>query len=306
MNIYLLSPINKSTKELFPTFIKTFEEQGHTFTSGVYDSTVCFMDLFSGLGEYNQSVLNEIVERKIPIVYFDAFDYGGCKDGTEEWFGFDAMKYKGTAWCDFFWRTIAYCKVVYFMRKKDKTKDYPKWVYSYELTMYEDHIFEPVTADELFNRPYDIFFAGNESPARRSVYEGLKDTGLKLDWYWSNEGGKLPHDEWVNRARQSKLFAACDGGGYNCERIYQLIYTGVLLKQRNNQFVLRDFTHGFSCLKVSEIPLSHEIDFIQKILSNKERLHNIYTLGIKNIEKYYNPQFRASYILQVLFQNGIN
>mgnify|MGYP001583103888 CR=1 FL=1 len=189
----------------------------------------------------------------------------------------------------------------------DKTEDYKQYhAYPIEMIMYPDHVFAPVGADELFNRPNDFFFAGNESPARRNVYEGLKDSGLKLDWTWTNETGEIPHDEWISRARQSKLFAACDGGGYNCERIYQLIYTGVLLKQKNNQFVLRDFTQGFNCLKVSENPLEKEIDFLKMIIQNKERLHSIYMGGIKNIEKFYSPSFRNSYILQVLYTNNIN
>lgn len=308
MNIFLINPILKETPDLFSTFKPMFEANGHSFTDKIEEATVVFMDLYSFQANYYTRELDIVFEKKMDVVMFDGSDYGGCKDGTDTWFGFNEPKnYDDIPQAqNLYWKILGRNKVVYFMRKMDKTLTFPRYVYSFELLMYDNCIFEPVSKEDLFNRPYDIFFAGNESPARKSVYEGLKDTGLKLDWTWTNEEGKMEYFDWLGRAKQSKLFLSSDGGGFSCERIYQLSYLATILKQKNNQFVLRDFTQGFNCLKVSETPLEKEIEFLKMILENKERLHSIYLNGIKNIERFYTSSFRSSYILQVLFQNYIN
>lgn len=126
-----------------------------------------------------------------------------------------------------------------------------------------------------------------------------------MDWHWTHEQGKLPHDEWISRARRSKMFLSADGGGYNDERSYQLIYTATLLKQDNNQIVLHDFRDGIECLKISETPSQIDIENVKAALCNKERLYSIYLKGIERTGRYFNPSYRAQYILDTLKNNGI-
>lgn len=307
MKIKFISPIGKYNPTLFPSFLEVLKMEGHTIVDKIEDADTVFFDMFSGLGNYFIREWDVILQKRLPIVFFDESDYGGCQDETAEWFGFkEPTNYDDIPqWQDIYWQALGYCQVIYFMRKKYKNSDFPKFVYPYELCMYKDCIFEPVSMDELFNRPFDIYFAGNTSPARRKVYEGLKDTGLKLDWHWTHEQGKLPHDEWISRARRSKMFLSADGGGMNDERAYQLIYIAALLKQDNNQIVLHDFRDGIECLRIAETPSRIDIENIKAALCNKERLYSMYLKGIERTGRYFNPSYRAQYILDTLKNNGI-
>lgn len=173
MKIKFISPIGKYNPTLFPSFLEVLKMEGHTIVDKIEDADTVFFDMFSGLGNYFIREWDVILQKRLPIVFFDESDYGGCQDETAEWFGFkEPTNYDDIPqWQDIYWQALGYCQVIYFMRKKYKNSDFPKFVYPYELCMYKDCIFEPVSMDELFNRPFDIYFAGNTSPARREVYE---------------------------------------------------------------------------------------------------------------------------------------
>lgn len=301
MKIYFISPIGYVTPDLFSSFIPTFESKGHTIVNDVKDADVVFFDLHSRLGGYNWEVLNVVIEKEISVVFWDAWDYGGCQDETSQWFGFNLVRGIEGSWTNFFIYALEKCKVVYFMRKMDKTLDYPSWVYPYELCYYKDHDFEPVSKEELFNRPNDICFIGNTSPTRENVIKDLKDH-FKCDFSLGQE--RLPHEEWLNRHRQSKMFLEACGGGFGSERPYQLITIAPMLRVHSNHLIHEDFLDGEDCWEINEIPSEVNIESL-KFLLNSQVLYQIYLKGIERMKTYFNEEYRANYILSVLKQEGI-
>jgi hypothetical protein len=299
--VFFISPIGKSTPDLFPSFIPTLKERGYEVVGDLKDADMIFFDIFSWLVEYDSLILNGIVERNIPIVFFDESDYGGCVDGTDTWF-FHKVSSDGITLLETFIMMLLQSKtpMIYFMRKMDKIKEFPSWVVPYEKCLYKECISNPVSKEELFNRPYDICWIGNGSPTRQNTVNGLLKAGFNMYVHWTHEQGKIPHDEWMNLHKQSKMFLTSDGGGYGDERPHQLMFSSVMLRQRNNQLIAHNFRDGLDCLEVSENPEPIEIQNIQKLLNDEELLHHIYLNGIHRLNRYFTEPYRANYILDTI------
>lgn len=283
--IIYIEPQGFHTPMLFDTFKETFENHGYVETTNADEADIAFVDLYSFVRSVNYSY---VWARDIPMIFFDATDYGGMSKENPS----------------YVWQFIENERTaIVFVRKMDKTKIYPINVYPYELIQYPDHDFPPVTKEELLNREYDICWIGNESPQRRNVVKGLQDSGFKMDVHWTNENGKLLHDEWLNRHRNAKMFLSADGGGFGDERIYQLGSIAAILKQRNNQLILNDFKDCVDCVKTDETAWF----FYQRenSLFSTDWLYNIYLKGIEKLHTYYNAEYRAKYILSVLKENGL-
>jgi len=302
MKIKFISPINTApTPMLFDTFIPTLKEQGHDIVGNVEEANIVFLDLYSGLGQYSETDLSYIINTKTPICVFDETDFGAMS--TEVWF-FHRHNTKCLSYIEYWILSNIFNNntVIYFMRKMDKTKQYPSWVYPYELIQYPDHVFEPISLDELSSRENDIFFIGNTSPTRKSVCHELSKH-FKCDFILGEE--RIPHEQWLSRARNAKLFLTSDGGGYGDERPYQLMYIAPMLRQSNNQLIVHNFRHGIDCVEVSEIPIKEEIKYLRKVLDDKFLLYDIYQNGMKRMRKYFNAEYRTNYILSILKQEGI-
>jgi len=301
MKVKYISPIGKTTPLLFDTF-KSIESVG-----SVRECDVVFFDLFSGLGEYDQEELDYIIENKVPIVFFDAFDYGGCKDGTEEWFAFYNTKYKGEQWCDFFWDAYLNCKFVYFMRKMDKNVGSPDYVFPLELIQYPDYHFPTTTKEELYNRTFDVCFIGAESTHRLNMIDSILNDGrLKINGIFTTK--RISHEEWLRIHRKSKFFLEADGGGFGSERPYQLITISPMLKQSNSQLIVNDFEDMVDCIKIGDENgncTRDEISQLVQVCNSADKLFSIYTKGIEKMKAYFNAEYREQYILSILKQEGI-
>lgn len=293
MRIYFISPIGLKTPNLFDSFIPTFIQQGHSIVEDVKDSNCVFWDLFSWLGNFDIKYLCDVINNKIPVVFFDAVDYGAMS--KEKWWYFNKAK---DAWHEI----INNCVTTCFMRKMDKTLDFPNWVQPYEVCYYKDHDFKPVSKEELFKRPFDICLIANTSPTRVNVVNGLKDH-FKCDFILGEE--RLSHEAWLNRHRLSKFFISADGGGFSDERAQQLFSISPMIKQINNQLVLNDFISGVDCIKIDEHPSREDILELSNILNNKDKLYSIYLKGIERMKTYFSEEFRANYILETLKKEGI-
>jgi len=286
---YYINPIGKESPDLFQTFTPIFIKEGHEIVDRVEDADVVFWDLFSGLGEYDENIMKIVVAKELPTIVWDESDFGAMS--KESW---EIEK----------WVAVSeYQKIVYFMRKMSKEIKYPSWVYPCEKTI--QNIFPITTKEELCSRPYDAFFAGNVSPTRKNFIDGLIDGGLKVDVHWTNENGKLPYDEWLKRARQSKLFITSDGGGFSDERPYQLITVAAMLRQKNNHLQAHPFTDCVNCLEASECPTQEEIEGIKTVLNDHDYLYEIYLEGINHMKEHYSPEARAKYLLSILTKEGI-
>lgn len=296
---YFISPINLTSPDLYPSFIETFEKEGHIIVDDIELADVVFFDWHTRIGDYDQDIINKAVERQLPFCMFDEFDYGGMS--KKKWFGeMSVLDTEHSNYFNIYISILSRTNVLYFMRKMGEIKTYPKWVYPYEKCYYKDCLFEPTTVDELFSRPYEICFIANESPQRKNVVKGLQDAGFKMDVHWTNEKGKIPHDEWLGRHRQAKLFISADGGGFTDERIQQLFSVSGILRQKNNHLQAHPFVPYANCLEVSEHPTEEEINGIREVLNDKNYLHEIYLDGIEHMKTYYSERARAKYILEII------
>ncbi len=295
MKIIFISPVGKTTPLLFDTFVKTFSDAGHTIVTDVNNADIAFFDYYSGLGAYNVSELNRATERRIKIVAFDETDYGGMS--KENWF----MNDKNTTsnHSQIFLKLAAYNDtLIYFMRKMDKTKSYPSYVFPYEKII--ECEFEPTTKEELSNREYDFFWIGNESPQRKATVEGLLRNGFKGYVHWTNERGKLPHKDWVNAHKKAKFFLESDGGGFGSERPHQLITVACLLKQENSQLLTHPFKQAVEYVGISENVTDLDASNLRLVLTDNNWLYSMYTKGIEHMKKYYTAEYRSKYLLDTI------
>ncbi len=300
MRIYFINPVGSKTPMLFDTMVSTFLEQGHEIVREVGKADICFFDVHGMAGEFDMDCISSVIKNKIKVAIFDDVDYGNMSD-KNRWFWFrptDAKDKYESILSDF----VNECSVTYFMRKMDRTSQYPEWVYPYELIQYPDHDFPPTTKEELFNRPYDICFIGNTSPTRENVCTELS-TYFKCDFILGQT--RVEHDAWLNRARQAKMFLTADGGGFTEERPYQLITIAPMLRQRNNHLQSHPFKDGINCWEVDEHPTRFDIEDLQLLLSEPDTLFDIYISGIEHMKKYYSAEYRANYILKTLHNNAI-
>lgn len=281
---YTISPIGKESPDLFQTCFATFEQQWHSFVTNPFDADIFLFDCFSDLGNYNEREINIVKESPWrTVVCFQEKDFGGMS--REKWEGVDLFPNN---------------KIIYFMRKMLKNVEYPSWVFPYEKILMLD--FPLTTSQELNSRPIEIFFCGNVSPQRESVCNELSKH-FKCDFSLGQQ--RVPHETWLNRARQSKLFLTADGGGVSDERPYQLITISPMLRQKNEHKQPHPFSDCINCLEVSEVPTKEEIAGIKAVLNDPDYLYEIYTEGISHMKEHYSAQTRANYILETMKKEGI-
>jgi len=284
---YFISPIGKATPQLFDSFEETFIKEEHNIVGDVRDADVVFIDLYSHVSKNFPPEFQHCVETNVPLVYFDETDYGGMSKEELDFSLIDKIKNK----------------FVYFMRKMGKHSIYPPYVYPYEKILMENR---PLTMpEELFSRPYDFCWIGNESPERKNVVKGLLDAGLNGYVHWTNEKGKLSHDEWMKLHEKAKLFLESDGGGWGSERPMQLCTIVPMLRQRNDMLRVHDWKDCVSCIDVDEHPTKEDIENIKSILSGKEYLYEIYEKGAELLRIYYTAEARSLYIFNVLKKENI-
>jgi len=295
-NFFPISPIGYKTPDLISSLYNTFKENGHRFVSSLEKRDVVFFDCHTRLFDYYQPILDQVLSERLPIVSFCEFDFGGMSKEVYPAYTPQQQKFFDEA-------NRLELKIVHFVRKMDKTIKYPPNVFPYEKCIMND--FPLVSKEELFSRHYDFCWIGNESPQRKNVVNGLLDTGFKGYVHWTNEKGKLPHDEWLNLHRQAKFFLSCDGGGYGDERSYQLITTGCFLKNRNNHLQSHPFKQAIQCVEVDENISDLDKSNFNLVLSDKNWLYSMYLNGVDHMKAYYTEEYRANYILYILKQNDI-
>ncbi len=301
MKFCFISPIGYKTPMLFDTLVPEFEKQGHTITPYIHDCEVVLVDLHSRIGDFDIDVTNYILSRRLPIVFFDFWDYGAMS--KEVWIGDNNWEYLRNLefkkqWARFVLWSLDLCKVMFFVRKMDETKKYNGNVHPIELCLYPDCDFPEVTKEELISRKNDVCFIGNTSPTRENTIRSLIQNGFVVDAELGKQ--KIPHDRWLARHRNAKFFLESCGGGYGSERPYQLITISPMLKTRNTQLINADFISKFDCLKIHENMNDTDIKNLKEYLRDGDMLHTIYKQGIMSMKRYFNFGYRANYILETL------
>ncbi len=313
MTFLFISPIRFSTPDLFDTFTDTFLENGHSITTDVDKADFVFFDLHNRFADYDTNVINRVLLKKIPVAIIDNWDYWGCKGVLTEWHEMWNSQEYCTSGCDWF-RILHQFKQngnikVYFVRKFCKTDSLPLFVYPLEYIQLDD--FPITTKEELFNRQYDVSFLGNSSIWRSNIVCGiLKDGRLKEKTQFRFHRLRLEYREWISWHKQSKFFIESDGGGFGSERPFHLMTISPMLRQHNEMGRINDWEHGVDCIEIGKedpmgIPTTQEIDYLIEVLNDKDRLYDIYIKGAEKMKNYFNANYRANYVLDVLKINGL-
>jgi len=308
--IFAISPVGLSTPMLFETFEKTFQEQGHSFVDSIEYADIIFFDFHSGLFGYDWNLINRVLELRLPVITFDAFDHF-TGEGYESTFAQRLERDIDVQW------NLAYrffyvndLVKVCFMRKMSKTVKFPSNSYPLELIQYTDHDFLLTDKVELFSRPIDICFIGNKATPRNNICEGLSKH-FKCDFVLGEE--RLEHNEWLNRHRRSNLFIECggggeSGGGFRSERTYQLITISPRLACYDEQLVENDFVDMEDTIIVGDALgrlKDGDVEKIKSVINDKDKLYDMYLKGVDRIHKYFNAEYRANYVLDVLKKNNV-
>lgn len=290
MRFYIISPKGVPMNQvLFPNMIPTFEANGHSFVGNITECDCVLFDLHSRQFFYDENDIDYLCQTKIPIATFCEWDRGNMS--SDEWPSptihqqrkvFEHIKNNNV-------------KAVHFCRLLDKTKKYPPNLHPYEKPYsYEEPL---LSADELFNREYDICFIANESPSRKAIEKAIIDDGRFM--YITRIGEKkLEFSDFLNMHKKAKLFINSGAGGFTCERPQLLFSIAGMIRERTNQVLLHEFTHLENCLQIDAPPTKKQLDDIFCVVNDKEYLYKIYRNGYSFTKEFYSKEYIANDILK--------
>lgn len=312
MKILPISPLNVKSFLLYNTMEETFRQQGHEFVGKGTKADCCFLDLHSGHSNYDEWDLDVVLTMGVPVVCFDQFEYTNPPPLTREWRPGGAVVdlNPGTGnelgiWLERLFKNHQ-IKLWFMRRKPSKWIDFPDFVRPFDQVQYPGHDFEPVGKDELMHRPYDICFVGSICPWRENIMRDLLlCKSLKVDCEFVIE--RIPHEDWLNRHRQARLFVSGDGPGDCSDRPYQLPTIAPMLKFRNHHDLPLPWVHGQDCIEGADCYGNMEAgdeEMIKGFLKDPDWLHSIYLNGIHHFRQC-TPEKRSLYILDQLQQAGI-
>ena len=295
MKFYLLSPQVPPNPHLFPMFVDTWRDNGIEIVDRIEESKIVLIDLHSRIADYDERVIDFICSSRIPIVTFDEFDKGGMSKldwpdplTEQQERIFDHIENEDIA-------SIHFCRLL------NKTRQYPSnGVFPFEKPiLYQEPI---LTADELFNRQYDIVWIANTAPQREFFKEILQSySKLKCKIILGEE--KIPLQDWINAHKEGKMFISWSAGGYGDEKMQHLFSVAAAIKENNNQLFLHDFTHLENCIRPQPNPTIKDLDVILSVVNDKEWLYEIYKNNYDFMTKYYSKEYIANDILQKILKH---
>lgn len=289
IKFYLISPLVPPNPHLFPLWVDTWRQNGVEIVDNVFDCDVALIDLHTRIAEYEDAVIADLIYSKKPIISFDEFDKGGLS--VLQW------PHPLTAQQEaiFYHTQSSGIKSVHFCRLLDKNKPLPDNLYPYEKPYFHDEGL--LTADQLFNRPYDIVWIANTAPQRENLKKVLKSVWTARCKIILGEE-KIPLQAWIDAHKEGKMFVSWSAGGYGDEKIQHLFSVAAIIKENNNQLFLHDFTHLENCIRPNPNPTLQDIATIFSITNDKERLYEIYKNGYEFVKKYYSKEYIAKDILE--------
>lgn len=294
MRFYTLSPNVPENPVLFPTMRPTFIKEGHEFVTRIEDCDVVLFDFHTRIADYNQSDIDFIIQNKPSIATFDEWDRGGM---SLEFWPNPLTKQMG----DILELSFSYrVKSTHFCRLLDKTKKYYTNVYPYEKPIHYEE--QPVSADDLFNRPFDIVFIANDAPQRQHIKKIL-ELNAKLKCKIILGAEKIPFDQWVAEHKKGKLFIKWSAGGYGCEKMHNLFSIAAMIKEDNDQLLAHPFTNSVNCVSLSSNPTRQELEYLRLVVGNKEELYKIYMGCYEHMKKYYTAEAIAKDILEKIIKH---
>jgi hypothetical protein len=289
IRFYLISPQVPPNPHLFPLWVNEWKKNGITINQEIYYADVLLVDLHTRIADYDAKEMEWLLNSRVPIITFDEYDKGGLSDHV---WPYPLTSQQETIFSHIRKHNI---KSTHFCRLLDKTKTYPDNLYPYEKPYFHDEGL--LTADQLFDRPFDIVWIANTAPQRDNLKRILKSVWtLKCNIILGQE--KIPLHDWINAHKEGKMFVSWSAGGYGDEKIQHLFSVAAIIKENNDQLFLHDFTHLENCLRPNPAPTVEDVETIVEIANDKERLYEIYKNGYEFVKKYYSAEYIALDILE--------
>jgi hypothetical protein len=274
---------------LFPTLSPHFEAAGHTTTNDINRASIVFLDMHTRVSPYDEKDLNYLLNGDLQIVSWEEFDKGGLS--TLDW----PHPLTGQQKKIFDHIERHKIKSVHFCRLLNKKNKYPFNVFPYEKSIqYQEPM---VSKDELFNRQYDVVFIANTAPQRELLKKELERDGrFRCNIILGDE--KIPFQDWVNKHKEGRFFVKWSAGGYGCEKAQCLFSVAAMIKEDNDQLLLHDWSHLNNCIKLSSIPTSNQLNTLYDVVSNKDKLYELYTSNYRFMKSFYTSEYIALDILE--------
>lgn len=255
------------------------------------ESDIVLIDLHTRVTDYKQTDIDYIISNDKKVVTFDEFDRGNMSD--LKW------PYPLTEQ-----QTVVMNKYidsgVHFCRLLDKTENYQENLRPYEKPIY--HQEKRLSADELFNREYDVVFIANQSRSRDRIAKALKNDG-RLKCLISIGAEKISFQNFLSVHKAGKMFISSGAGGFTDERKQCLFSVSALIQESHNQLLLHPFKHMDNCLIINNPPTQEDLATIADIVNNKEKLYEIYSNTFNFMKSFYSEEYISSNILNVIIKH---
>lgn len=258
---------------------------------------------------YDKSVLASVIERRVPVVWFDAFDR--CPVSTP-WSWEDSLireselNYVSTGedWHRFAREIIAQSHpVLLFMRKMQKDREYPLWVLPLEYPLFIDL---PLDSREQFlSRPFDVCGIANLSYPRALAFIGLmKAPGIRADCEIRPHYRRLPHHEFMNRHRAARFFIEADAS-MGSERPMVLSTVAAMLRVTSPHRLpvpREDLVHQVEIGDHDGWIRDEDVQKLRRVLDNPDLCYSIYVEGAEFMRQHYSLHARTRYVVDSIFQ----
>jgi len=299
--------------DLFKALAPYLKQRGHAMIEDInkadailFDSNVWDVGADGRSGKYSpydESILSTVIQKRIPIVFFDNFDYCGTPTYACPWSGkndwADMLKIPDQQWARFMYQASRpeNCRILYFMRKMQaEGQQYPDWVLPLEYPLFD--YYQMVTKEELSSRPYDVCLLANLSTQRFNAVNDLYADGrLKVDAAMMPV--RITHEAWVDRHRRAKLFVEVDST-MGSERPQRLMTVAAMLRVRSDHrlpFPRQDMVHQVTVGTYDGHISKEDVDKILSVVNNPDLLYAIYTQGAEHMIKHYSLDARCNYVI---------
>lgn len=302
--------------DLFKALAPYLAKRGHAMIDDIdkadailFDSNIWDLGDISGprgrYSPYDENVLGTVIKKRLLIVFFDNFDYRGYPGYCCRWSGQNDWEYMlklpTQQWAQFMYRASRpeNCRVLYFMRKMQVSQTYPDWVYPLEYPLFD--YYPPATKEGLFGRRNDVCLLANASvPRLNAMKDLLADGRLKVDAAMMPV--RIPHNDWVYRHRQAKLFVEADAS-MGSERPQRLMTVAPMLRVKSDHripFPRQDMVHMVEVGDYDGHISRSDVDKILSVVNNPDLLYSIYTQGMEHMIQHYSMDARCNYVIDVI------
>lgn len=241
---------------------------------------------------YDWPLLERVLERNLPVVFFDYFDY---PHRTLAW-SWDEMLSNQPLSLRFHW-WIAQLRaredrILYFNRSMQSSRVYPPWMVPNEFPLFLD---EPLASrDEYLARPLDVCSWANEGHKRAQSFLGiLRAEALRCELVIIPHYRRIPHAEWIERHRRARFFVEADAGQASTRPQY-LSTVAAQIRTRTHHQLPVPWTDMVNCVEVGD-PIDGWIsdedrEKLKAVLADPDLLYRIYESGAGFMRENYSVE----------------